>query len=74
MSWYAWFFVGMIIGIITGAWLLLLALRPYIGDDYVIRRAKVKGEGNSLNITQDNKKKPILNRIFKHKKRKNGKS
>lgn len=69
---------GLLVGYISGASITLASVKSAFGDAYEINKPKLKGEGNSMLIEQENQdtdvpkkeKKGWLSKIFKR----NGKS
>lgn len=46
--------IGIIIGVAIGAFGTYFMLSPHLGDEYTIKRPKIKGDDNIFDITQDN--------------------
>jgi hypothetical protein len=61
--------IGVCLGTYLGIWMSLKMLLPSVGDDFEINKPKIKGEGNTLEVTQQiENKKQLIKRIFNRKK------
>ena len=46
--------IGIAIGILIGGFGVNMMLSPHVGDEYTIKRPKIRGNDNILQIQQDN--------------------